>query len=442
MQLSRVLFGVVLGSAGFLLAVPGLAVPRFVAPGGTDAASSCVDAASPCATIQHAVDVALPGDSIEISPGVYNQRIRIDGKTDLTFEAEGVTLRPDPAVLGPSDVAQGSPCSGGRGRAVVFVNDSSGIVFNGLGVDGGAALPPSNEPDRLAGIFFRDSSGAINGGFVAHLRTEPASSNQVAGLGIIVQTEDPAVFPPPRVDITDVTIFDYQKTGIVFSGCGCAGDGGPTGSVRGSTVTSETSALVARNGIQVSFGAGSVVLEGNVVSGMRFTGNAALGLGSAVILASSRSNRLTGNTLSNSNFGISNIGDITCAPRAEENVGSDFQCNRILGNDWGMSIDNATHGIRNNEFAGNTTFAILTRTYFPAGTDADASRNWWGSPTGPTIASNPGGTGDRLDDRVTFSPFLTARPTCAVEIPTASDLGLALLALLLASAALLRLRQL
>ncbi len=440
MKYPRALPGVVLGSAGFLLAVPGLAVSRYVAAGGTDAANSCVNAASPCATIQHAVDVALAGDSIEISPGVYNQRLRIEGRTNLTFEAAGVTLRPSAAVLGPSDVAQGSPCSGGRGRAVVFVNDSSGIVFNGLSVDGSDALPPANEPDRLAGIFYRNSSGAIHGGVVAHLRTEPPSSNQVAGLGIIVQTSDPVAFPPPRVDIENVTVFDYQKTGIVFSGCGCAADGGPTGSVRGSTITSETSALVARNGIQVSFGAGGVVLENNVAAGMRFTGNPTLGLGSAVILASSRTNLLTGNILSNSNFGISNIGDITCAPRAGENVDNDIQCNRILGNDWGMSIDNATHVIRNNEFAGNTTFAILTRTYFPVGIDADASHNWWGSPTGPTIASNPGGTGDPLDDRVIFSPFLTARPACAVEIPASSTLGLALLAFLLASSALLVLR--
>ncbi len=427
-------------------AAPASAIDRFVAPAGMDAANSCTNPAIPCATVQHAVDVAASGDTLRIAAGVYNQRLRIEGKSNLIFEAAGVTLRPDPAVLGPADVPQGSPCSGGRGRSVVFVLDSTGIVFNGLSVDGSAVFAPPTEPNRLSGIFFRNSSGAINGGTVAHLRTDPASDNQVAGLGIVVQTTDPAPDPRPRVDIRGVTVFDYQKTGIIFSGCLCAADGGPTGSVRASAVTSDPSPFVARNGIQVSFGAGGVVLENNFVSGMRFTGNPSLGLGSAVILASSRNNQLSQNTLSDSNFGISNVGDAFCAPRADENLANDIQCNQILDNDWGLSIDNNTHTIRNNAFSGNTQFAILTRTYFPATqSDADASNNWWGSPTGPTIASNPGGTGDPLDDRVAYTPFLTAPSACGttppLEVPAVSVSGLALLCLLLAGSAFLRLRR-
>lgn len=447
MTLHRAVPCVLLSWAWLAQAVPALSITRFVAPAGVDAANSCTNAALPCATVQHAADVAVNGDTVQIAAGVYNQRLRIESKTNLIFEAAGVTLRPDLAVLGPADVPQGSPCSGGSGRSIVFVLDSTGIVFNGLSVDGSAAFALPTETTRLSGIFFRNSSGAINGGTVAHLRTEPASSNQVAGLGIVVQTAGPAPDPRPRVDIRGVTVFDYQKTGIIFSGCDCAADAGPTGSVRASAVTSDPSPLVARNGIQVSFGAGGVVLENNFVSGMRFTGDPALGLGSAVILASSRNNQLSQNTLSDSNFGISNIGDAFCAPRADENLGNSIQCNQILDNDWGLSIDNNTHTIRNNAFSGNTKLAILTRTYFPAiQSDADASSNWWGSPTGPTAPSNPGGTGDAVDDRVAFTPFLTAPPACGttppLEVPAVSVSGLVLLCLLLAGSALLRLRSL
>lgn len=446
MALRHTLAGVMLGWAWLSQPAPAVALSRFVALTGTDTANSCTNAALPCATIQHAVDVAGSGDTIQIAAGVYNQRVRIENKTGLILEAGGVTLRPDPAVLGPSDVPQGSPCSGGRGRAIVFVLDSTGIVLNGLVVDGSAALPAPSETDRLAGIFFRNASGTVNRGAVMHLHTVTASSNQVAGLGIVVQTASPLPSPPPRVDIQGVTVSDFQKTGIVFSGCDCAADGGPTGSVRASTVTSDTSPLIARNGIQVSFGAGGVVLEDNLVSGMRYTGDPSLGLGSAVLLASSRADQLRRNTLSDSNFGISNVGDIFCAPREDENLASRIECNRILGNDWGLSIDNNTHTIRGNDFSGNSQFAILTRSYFPAGqSDADASGNYWGSPTGPTIASNPGGTGDPLDDRVAFTPFLTAPSACAqdivAEVPAVSSAGLALLCLLLGGSALLRLRR-
>src|SRR5262245_9405830 len=110
---------------GFSQADPAVAINRFVALAGVDTANSCTSAAQPCATIQHAVDAAGSGDTIQIASGVYNQRVRIESKTDLTLEASGVTLRPDPAALGPSDVPQGSPCSGGRGRAIVFIRDST-----------------------------------------------------------------------------------------------------------------------------------------------------------------------------------------------------------------------------------------------------------------------------------------------------------------------------
>jgi hypothetical protein len=37
----------------------------------------------------------------------------------------------------------------------------------------------------------------------------------------------------------------------------------------------------------------------------------------------------------------------------------------------------------------------------------DAEANWWGSTTGPTSASNPGGTGDKIIGPVDFTNWLT-----------------------------------
>ncbi|HTQ81562.1 MAG TPA: IPTL-CTERM sorting domain-containing protein [Thermoanaerobaculia bacterium] len=441
----RILSPFLPGVLEFFLAATAFAGPRYVAPAGSDAANSCASPASPCATFQHAVDVALSGDSIEIAPAVYDQRVRIEGKAGLTVNATGVTLRPDLAVLGLADAAQGSPCSGTPGRAVVFVRNSTGIVLNGLLIDGSLVFAAPNEPARLVGIFYRNASGAISGGGVIHLRTEPASSNQVAGLGILVQTDEPAESPPPRVDINGVTIADFQKSAIVFSGCDCAADGGPTGSVRLSTISSETNSLVGRNGVQVSFGASGVVIEGNTISDLRLTGDPSLGLGSAVILASSRNDHVVGNVLRDANFGISNIGDIFCPNRAGENLDNEIRCNQILDHDIGLTLDNDSHTIHDNAFSGNTQWGILARDYYPAGQpDADATFNWWGSPTGPTTPSNPGGTGDAVSPRVAYAPFLVLPPTCAaipVSVPTLSAAGLAVLALLLGLGAVQRLQR-
>jgi Cohesin domain/FlgD Ig-like domain/Dockerin type I domain len=38
----------------------------------------------------------------------------------------------------------------------------------------------------------------------------------------------------------------------------------------------------------------------------------------------------------------------------------------------------------------------------------DARYNWWGSNSGPTIASNPGGTGQAITDSVRYTPYLTS----------------------------------
>ena len=46
----------------------------------------------------------------------------------------------------------------------------------------------------------------------------------------------------------------------------------------------------------------------------------------------------------------------------------------------------------------------------------NATNVWWGSSTGPTIASNPGGTGEIIidpDGVVKYSPFLTTTTSCA-----------------------------
>jgi len=45
-----------------------------------------------------------------------------------------------------------------------------------------------------------------------------------------------------------------------------------------------------------------------------------------------------------------------------------------------------------------------------------ATHNWWGDPTGPTHASNPGGQGEEISDRVLYTPWLTTTP----ELPTSA----------------------
>ncbi len=74
-SLSAALFGLMLMalSLQFIGALPVQANPatRYVATAGTDAGNDCTSPGNPCATIQHAVDVAGPGDEIHVAGGTY-----------------------------------------------------------------------------------------------------------------------------------------------------------------------------------------------------------------------------------------------------------------------------------------------------------------------------------------------------------------------------------
>lgn len=97
-----------------------------------------------------------------------------------------------------------------------------------------------------------------------------------------------------------------------------------------------------------------------------------------------------------------------------------------------VAAPNSSITARYNDFSNSSVFGAGISSEGGGFTDGytgtlDLSRNWWGDITGPTSASNPGGSGTILQndfaDTITFQPWLTyspdANPSVAgVQLPT------------------------
>jgi hypothetical protein len=408
--------------AGFLFddvtttSTPCLNATRYVDPTGDDTYNDCREASAPCRTIQHAADVACENDTIEVAKATYDEQVKIT-TNGITVNGNGALVQPS-AVTSGTD--QGSPCTGGTGTAIVLVSGVSGVTLNDLNVSG-ALIAPSMPP-RFIGIYYRNASGAIDGGSVDYVRNTPLDGIQ-NGLGVYVQAKGPSSI---SVDVKGVTISGYQKNGLTFNGCGCANaqDGQVTGSAVGNAlIGAGATPFIAQNGIQVGFGAGPIVITDNSVNGHRYTGDPDNGTGSGILLFSTQGNLVTGNQVSANNsgivmqsgsFGLCDPGDST------QNVAT---CNVVNDHgafpyESGFTSDTAANTINDNLIDGNATG--IDGSSISAGT-LTGERNSWGAADGPSGAG--AGSGDPVTTNVDFTPFLATLPSCVGDLVTPCAMG-------------------
>ncbi len=129
------------------------------------------------------------------------------------------------------------------------------------------------------------------------------------------------------------------------------------------------------------------------------------GLGSLIIIAGGDSGvTITGNTISGGTGSAVLIGDFY---GAGTNQNIDIQHNTFTGNAHdgveirAGGITTATVTVHLNTFSSNLRDGVNNATPVAI----DATKNWWGTPTGPTNAANVGGTGNIATTNVTFSPW-------------------------------------
>src|SRR5512145_2191467 len=124
---------------GSTIQVAYAAGPRYVAPGGSDSGNNCANSASPCATIQHAVDVADPGDVIKVATGVYTGINHYGGLSQTVYLSKSVTIGGGytPAFTEPPDPEANPTTLDAQGQGgVLYITGDISVTIAGLRLTG------------------------------------------------------------------------------------------------------------------------------------------------------------------------------------------------------------------------------------------------------------------------------------------------------------------
>jgi hypothetical protein len=373
----------------FLLIIVALFIP--FAKRSSSAATLCVHptGAGGCfTTIQAAINAAMPGDTINVAPGTYNEKVQVNKTVILRGAQAGVDAR-------TRVPANESIITHADGPLQIMADN---VVIDGFTIQG-ASNDPGNPPFSAlgTGIWTNPGFSLTQGG---HQILNNIIQDNISGL----------YFNNTGVIQTTVQFNLFQNNNL-------------PGPISGEAIFSDlrvSNALIADNKFTGHDDA-AVLILGSPGTNITISENESTGNGRAFALGNLSSLSITGN--------ISNGADFTAS--------ADI---RIFGGINGLLIsENALSGgtgdaIRINDIDGNNPNSNITMTcnsiinYSGDGLEIaggytgtlSAENNWWESATGPTIASNPGGTGETIVDpgsQVDYIPFLISGNDSAPSAP-------------------------
>ncbi|MFZ1219758.1 MAG: right-handed parallel beta-helix repeat-containing protein [Chthoniobacterales bacterium] len=346
----------------------------YVDPAGNDS-NSCTapGPASACKTITAAIGKASSGDTINVAIGFYAEQVNISKSLTLLGAQAGVDARTRSGAESTID----DPCG-----PVQITADN--VVLDGFTVQGST----NSDPCFLAGIWTNPGAFSGHGG---HQILNNIIQNNISGI---------------ELD-NDGTI----QTKVQFNLIQNNNNPGPG----------------SGNGIQVNFGLNKALIDNN-----KFSGHT----NSSVLVSSGgddqqitvSNNLLVGGTPERIVFGSVDNSSITgnsCTGSTSSGIVRLFggnnniavNSNILSGVNRGIRVDdvgiapNTGISAHNNCITGNTIAGLEVEAGGHTGT-LNAENNWWGSASGPMIASNPSGTGDKIIDPngvVDYTPWLTSR---------------------------------
>ncbi len=350
--------------------------PWYVNSATGNDANDCLSPATACKTIQAAINKASAGDTVNVAAGTYNEQVQINKTLSLKGARAGVDARTRSPV-GESIID--NSC----GPVQIMANN---VVLDGFTVQGSTL----SDPCFLAGIWTNPGFSGTQGG---HQILNNIVQNNISGIELDSTCANPSLVQFNLIQnnnnsgpgsgngiqtsfvLCNATIDSNKFNGHVNASVLVnAGIGG------GNNLTVSNNELVGGSSERIVFGG---------VTSSAITGNTSIGstaVNGPIRLFGGNSNiTINSNVLRNGVRGIKVDDPLSLGPNA--NISAHTNC--IVGN----------------------TVAGLEATAGGHSGTLDAENNWWGSASGPTIASNPGGTGDQIvdpDGVVDYTPFLTS----------------------------------
>jgi len=330
-------------------------------------------------TIQSAITAANTGDTISVCPGTYNEQVQINKTLIVQGAQHGVDAR--------NRVVPNESIINYAGGPVQIMADK--VVLDGFTVQGSTL----SDPGYIAGIWTNPGFTSTQGG---HQILNNIVQNNIAGIELDSTCANPTLVQHNLIrNNNNPGPGSGNAIEVSFGLCNATIDANKFSGHLSSSVLvasfsgADTNIAVSNN--ELVAGANEAI-DFLAVTNSSITGNKCMGSTSSGIidLFGGNSNiTVTGNVLDNGQRGLYVENPYGIPYSVPANTGITAHTNCIVGN--------AVAGLE-------VSAASYTGTL-------NAESNWWGSATGPTIASNPGGTGDKIIDPngvVDYTPFLTS----------------------------------
>ncbi len=344
-----------------------------VSPSGSDA-NDCLSPATACATIQHAVDEADAGDTVDVAAGTYGEVVTVAKPLTLEGAQAGVDARKRTGV--PESVLNAS----GGGFAVLAAD----VTIDGFTVQEASGGPyatavylsPAHSGYRVANNVLRDNVFGLyantSGATPSLIERNRFEDNNRPGSasGNAIYTDNGS----RDLTVQENFFTGHESAAVVFAG-----------SADQSGLVVSDNQMVDDNSIAL-FSTEDATISGNTSTGS---------LGSTVFLGGGNVGVVVeGNRFLDGTGTAVRVTELLGGP----NQNLDVLRNVISGNAFGIRVDDGAHqgsiDAHGNSVAGN---AIGAQTEDPDPADAiDASENWWGCNEGPgqpgcdTISSGVG----------------------------------------------------